>query len=193
MFGVTVPPARQCTLPDCEREAVNPQHPGARCRPHRDAADAGEPVTSAEESSGSTGSVPSGQEPDTSLTVESREHDNPVDVTGVTDAECAAMLREYLEAFGQVPRLMPLDEAAKAPVIQGKCRLDSPEGREHLVDGEEAIREIGEESARGFALYAGKHDHGTEDAVFVDHDDDRFPTPTANPNSFLWDLRLTHI
>ena len=115
----------------------------------------------------------------------SGDHENPVDVEDVTDEERAAMLREYLEhfvdAFGQVPRLMPLDDEGKAPIIQGRCRLDSPEGRSYLVDGEEAIRQIREEGARGFALYAGKWDHGTDDVVFVDHDDDRFPTPTGEP------------
>ena len=115
----------------------------------------------------------------------SGEHENPIDVSDVTDAERAEMLREYLkrfaDEFGQVPRLMPLDDEGKAPIIQGRAKLDSPEGREFLVDGEEAIRQIREEGARGFAIYAGKWDHGTEDVVFVDHDDDAFPTPTAEP------------
>jgi len=31
---MTVPPARQCTLPGCEREAVDPENPGALCRSH---------------------------------------------------------------------------------------------------------------------------------------------------------------
>lgn len=42
------------------------------------------------------------------------------------------------------------------------------------------MRQIREEDARSFAIYAGKADHGTEDAVFIDHDDDRFPTPIAD-------------
>jgi len=113
------------------------------------------------------------------------DHENPVDVADVTDAERAQMLREYLEAFvdafGDVPRLMPLDEEGKAPIIQGRARLDSPEGRDFLVDGDEAIRQIREDGARGFAIYAGKWDHNTEDVVFVDHDDDAFPCPTADP------------
>ena len=115
----------------------------------------------------------------------SGDHQNPIDVADVTDEERAGMLREYLEAFvdafGQVPRLMPLDEEGKGPIIQGECRLDSPQGREYLVDGEEAVRRIREEGARGFAIYAGKWDHGTEDALFVDHDDDSFPAPTGEP------------
>ncbi|QLH82480.1 bifunctional DNA primase/polymerase [Halosimplex pelagicum] len=115
----------------------------------------------------------------------SGDHENPIDVSDVTDEERAGMLREYLEAyvdeFGQVPRLMPLDEEGKGPIIQGKCRLDSPEGRSYLVDGEEAIRQIREEGARGFALYAGKWDHGTDDVVFVDHDEEEFAAPTAEP------------
>ncbi|MFC6973629.1 bifunctional DNA primase/polymerase [Halomicroarcula sp. GCM10025709] len=113
------------------------------------------------------------------------DHENPVDVCDVSDDERADMLREYLEAFvdefGEVPRLMPLDEEGKAPIIQGRASLDSPAGREFLVDGEEAIRQIREDGARGFAMYAGKWDHGTEDAVFVDHDDDAFQAPTAEP------------
>jgi hypothetical protein len=90
------------------------------------------------------------------------------------------MLREYLAVyvatFGEVPRLMPLDDEGKAPIIQGTCRLDSPDGRSHLVDGEEAVRQIRDEGARGFALYAGKWDHGTQDLVLVDVDDrESFP------------------
>lgn len=94
------------------------------------------------------------------------DHENPIDVCDITDAERAAMLREYLEAyvneFGRVSRLMPLDKAGKAPIIQGRCRLDSPEGRSYLVDGDEAVRQIREEGVRGFAIYAGKRDHHTE-------------------------------
>jgi hypothetical protein len=113
------------------------------------------------------------------------EHENPVDVSDVTDAERAGMLSEYLERFvdefGNVPRLMPLDDEGKAPIIEGRAKLDSSGGRSFLVDGQEVIRQIREKDARGFAIYAGKADHGTEDAVFIDHDDDRFPTPTADP------------
>ena len=31
----------------------------------------------------------------------------------------------YVDEFGRVPPLMPLDEEGKAPVIQGTCSLDS--------------------------------------------------------------------
>jgi len=68
---MTVPPARQCTLPGCEREAVDPENPGALCRFHLDSVEGGEPVSEPDESGGSDGSAPSSQEPDTSLTVES--------------------------------------------------------------------------------------------------------------------------
>jgi hypothetical protein len=51
--GVTVPPARQCTLPDCEREAVNPSNPGALCDSHLDDLEDSDSV-SEPETSGST-------------------------------------------------------------------------------------------------------------------------------------------
>ncbi|MEF8826369.1 MAG: bifunctional DNA primase/polymerase, partial [Halapricum sp.] len=117
---------------------------------------------------------PSGEQPDT------------LDVTDVTDADRARMLREYLGAFvaefDTQPKLMPLDAEGKAPIIKGRCRLDSLEARDLLVTGEEAVRRLRENGARGFALYAGKPAHGTADAVFVDHDDlTAFPAPTADP------------
>ena len=120
------------------------------------------------------------------------DHENPVDVADVTDVKRAAMLREHLEAyvdeFGTVPRLVPLDEAGKAPITRGRCPLDCPEGRSYLVDGQEAIRRIREEGARGFAIYAGKRDHRTQDLVLVLVDVDeprRSPTrrsPTRSPS-----------
>lgn len=122
---------------------------------------------------------------DTADSNASPDHENPIDVLDVSEEERAEMLREYLsrfvDEFGQVPRLMPLDDDGKAPIIQGRARLDSPEGRSFLVDGEEAIRQLREDGVCGFAIYAGKQDHGTEDVVFVDHDDDAFPSPTSEP------------
>lgn len=113
-------------------------------------------------------------------------HDNPIDASDVSDAERAEMLERYVELleaeFGVRPKLMPLDEEGKAPIIQGKCSLDSPEGDSYLVDAEEAGRRIRETGARGFAIYAGKPSHHTTDIVLVDHDDlDAFPVPTAEP------------
>lgn len=106
--------------------------------------------------------------------------ENPHTAENTTDDARANMLAEYLEQltdeFGETPRLMPLDSEGKAPIIQGRCPLDSPEGRSYLVDGAEAVRQIREEGARGFAIYAGKPEHNTEDVVLVDVDDrDTFP------------------
>jgi len=36
---VTVPPAKQCTLPDCEREAVYLERRGALCQTYREGLD----------------------------------------------------------------------------------------------------------------------------------------------------------
>lgn len=109
------------------------------------------------------------------------DHDNPFDQSDVTDAERAKMLRDYLAAIEEVclnPKLMPLDDEGKAPIIQGKCRLDSEQARSYLVDAPEAVRQI-EDGARGFAIYAGNPEHGTEDLVLVDHDDmESFPLDT---------------
>jgi hypothetical protein len=50
--GVTVPPARQCCLPDCECEAINPTRDGALCHSHLNSADTTERVTEPDESTG---------------------------------------------------------------------------------------------------------------------------------------------
>ena len=119
------------------------------------------------------------------------EHENPIDATDVTDGERARMLLEYLDAFraefGRTPKLMPLDGEGKGPIIQADeqtgregVSLDSPEADALLVDGHEAARQIHHDGARGFAIYAGRSDHGTEGVAFVDHDDtDAFPAPTG--------------
>jgi hypothetical protein len=58
--SVTVPPARQCTLPDCESEATTPSNPGALCESHLDGLENSDSV-SEPETSGSTGQC---QDPD---------------------------------------------------------------------------------------------------------------------------------
>jgi hypothetical protein len=115
-----------------------------------------------------------------------RAHENPIDAADVSDEERAAMLLDYLDAFratfDRTPKLMPLDSEGKAPWITGRCSLDSAEADAALVDGYEAARRIDHDGARGFAIYAGRPDHGTEGVAFVDHDDtDTFPAPTGEP------------
>ena len=71
------------------------------------------------------------QAPDTRFEATS-DHENPIDVSDVTDTNLATMLREYLEAFdkefGQVPRLVPLDDEGTAQIIHGRTQLDTPMG-----------------------------------------------------------------
>lgn len=54
------------------------------------------------------------------------EHENPIDVSDVANAERADMLSEYLERFvdefGSVPRLMTLDDEGKSAHHQGVCQ-----------------------------------------------------------------------
>ena len=108
------------------------------------------------------------------------EHENSVCICNTSDAERAAFLREQLDVLDKEGwsnvQLMPLGEEGKGPIIEGRCRLDSSESKSLLVDGDEAVRLIRQEGARGFCLYAGKPKHGTGGLVFTDHDDpDRFP------------------
>jgi hypothetical protein len=115
-----------------------------------------------------------------------RSHENPIDAGDVSDDQRARMLLDYVDtfraAFGRTPKLMPLDSEGKAPWITGRCALDSAEADAALVDGYEAARQIAQEGARGFAIYAGRPDHGTEGVAFVDHDDpEAFPAPTGEP------------
>jgi len=54
------------------------------------------------------------------------DHENPVDVLDVADAERAAMLRAYLDAAADLfapdgPLLMPLDAEGKAPIIRSEA------------------------------------------------------------------------
>lgn len=87
------------------------------------------------------------------------DHQNPIDVSDVTDEERARMLLSYLDVlyaeFALTPKLMPLDNEGKGPIIQqdeDKGRdgiaLDSPEADALLVDGYEAARRIHHDGAR---------------------------------------------
>ncbi|WP_338739375.1 bifunctional DNA primase/polymerase [Haloplanus salilacus] len=111
----------------------------------------------------------------------SEAHPNLLTIWNTSDEERAKLLDEYLDALEAVcpdPRLIPLDETGKAPAIRGTCSLDSQQAQEMLYTPEEAIKAI-ERGANGFALYAGRSDHGTEDLVFADHDDlHAFPLDT---------------
>lgn len=100
-------------------------------------------------------------------------HPNSVNLWNTSDEERAELLSEYLDALERVcpnPRLIPLDEAGKAPAIRGTCSLGSEQEKQMQHTREEAIAAL-EQGATGFALYAGRADHGTEDLVFADHDD----------------------
>ncbi|WP_336365303.1 bifunctional DNA primase/polymerase [Halalkalicoccus salilacus] len=132
-------------------------------------------------------------------------HDNPLDASAVSDAERARMLLDYIEAFraefGTTPKLMPVDPETKRPeaedwysVVDRTAAVGSDDDgkpiREktpttaafaRVVDAYEAARQIAEEGAHGFALYADVPDFGTGHVAFVDHDDDAFPTPAADP------------
>lgn len=99
----------------------------------------------------------------------------------VTDALRAALLHEYLEAIQEVcpnPLLMPLGENGKQPAIVGRCSLDSNEARNLLHTPRDAIEAVAN-GHKGFALYAGREEHGTANVVLVDHDDlERFALDT---------------
>jgi len=75
---------------------------------------------------------------------------------------------------------MPLSDDGKEPIIKERSiRLDSAKGQKLLINETEATRRIIEEGAKGFALYAGKESHNTDNLVFADHDDiDKFPLDT---------------
>lgn len=120
-------------------------------------------------------------ETSTETVEQATEHQNPITVDDVTDDKRAEMLREYLDAISDVcpdPRLMPLDDEGKQPAIAGECRLQSKQAQSMLHTPNEAVEAL-RDGARGFALYAGIEDHGTDDLVLVDHDDmDAFPLDT---------------
>ncbi|MFC3957553.1 bifunctional DNA primase/polymerase [Halovivax cerinus] len=64
---MTVPPARQCTLPHCEREAVDPTQRVSLCDSHQDAVASDEPITSSEKSTDSDAAPETSPDTDTSL------------------------------------------------------------------------------------------------------------------------------
>lgn len=102
------------------------------------------------------------------------DHDNPYCQCNTSREERSQMLREFLDALSPVssnPRLMPLGDDGKNPIIKGECRLNTDEAKSFLVSGEEAVRRIREEGENGFFIYAGKPEHGTEELVFADRDD----------------------
>lgn len=112
--------------------------------------------------------------------VNCNECSNPICIHNTTDEERAELLREYLNALPCDPLLMPRTKDGKKPLIEEEeLGLDTPEARELLVSGEEAIQRIKEEGATGYCLYAGKPTHNTERLAFADHDDlDTFPLST---------------
>jgi predicted transcriptional regulator len=100
-------------------------------------------------------------------------HPNPVNVWNTSNKERAELLDEYLNAIEPIcpdPRLIPLNDAGKAPAIEGRCSLGSRQEKRMRHTRKEAVTAI-EQGANGFALYAGQPDHGTEKLVFADHDD----------------------
>ena len=108
-------------------------------------------------------------------------HPNSVNVWNTSDEERARLLAEYLDAIEEVclnPRMIPLDDEGKAPAITGQCRLGSHQSKQMLHTRKEATEAL-KHGARGFTLYAGRSEHGTESLVFADHDDlDTFPLDT---------------
>ena len=153
-----------CTMPGCEEPVADGRARAGLCQSHLDRLGDG----------------------DANGEADARGHENPIDQSDVTDEERAGMLLDYLdrirEEFGTTPLLMPLGEEGKAPWITDRCSLDSAKARRQLVDGYEAARRIHHEGARGFAMYAGRRNHGTAEIAFVDHDHpDAFPAPTAKP------------
>jgi hypothetical protein len=115
-------------------------------------------------------------------------HQNPLNIWNTSDQKRAKLLAEYLNALDPVcpdPRLIPLDDAGKAPDIKGTCGLDSEQETRMRHTREEAVSAI-KQGANGFVLYAGHSDHGTEQLVFADHDDlhtfplDTLPDPSPS-------------
>lgn len=102
------------------------------------------------------------------------DHANPRCRCHVTDAERAGELLLYLRNLGAgaIPdvRLMPLGAEGKAPIIAGECGLDSDRAEAYLHTPGEAIAAV-RDGHPGFALYAGRESHGTEEWVFLDRDD----------------------
>lgn len=98
---------------------------------------------------------------------------NPIQADEVSNEIRAALLWEYLRSIQNVcpnPRLIPLKEESKEPKIVGQCKLDSDEATEMLHTPSEAVSAV-RNGHPGFALYAGKERHNTENVVLIDHDD----------------------
>lgn len=107
-----------------------------------------------------------------------REHANPLDDGEIADEQRAELLADFLDALPCEPLLMPLGSEGKEPAIKGRCKLDSQEAESMLHTGGEAVEAIRNGHA-GFALYAGRQEHRTQDLVFADHDDlSAFPMDT---------------
>lgn len=87
----------------------------------------------------------------------------------------ADLLLEFADALADAGwteiRLMPLREKKRGPVIRDLCRLDSDEAQKLLATPEEAADRIRENGVRGYYLYAGMPDHGTEDLGVLDRDE----------------------
>ena len=102
------------------------------------------------------------------------DHDNPLCECNTDHTERAFLLTEYLDQLETAGwselRLMPLGEGGKEPAIAGRFGLDDPRVDELLHEPKEAVSAV-RGGADGFALYAGRDDHGTEGLVFTDHDD----------------------
>lgn len=117
------------------------------------------------------------------------EHSNPICVCSRTDPERAELLRGYLDVLATAGwsdvLLLPVDRDGKAPKIaELGIPLDSERARELLHTPEEAVDAV-RKGQRGFALYAGREEHGTGDLVFTDHDDADVWPPSSTPDSVL--------
>lgn len=108
-----------------------------------------------------------------------------LDAATVTNSERADMLSEYLDLIPpdlDEIRLMTITSGTKSPAICDEgVGLDSDAADKMLVSGKEAVRSIRYDGTWGFASYAGREKFGTENLVWIDHDDmNAFPAPTAD-------------
>lgn len=137
-----------------------------------------------------TTTTPDGRQRAATGRFEECSHTNPLCVCNTSPGDRADLLREYLTRLREEwpdLRLMPLNPKTKRPAIEGKCRLDSPEAQSMLHTPEEALRALSTGEEVGFALYAGRPEHGTVGLCFVDIDDpDALP-----PGSFPGTLTVT--
>ncbi|ACV10294.1 hypothetical protein Huta_0105 [Halorhabdus utahensis DSM 12940] len=79
---------------------------------------------------------------------------------------------------------MPLTDDSKNPAIRDRFGLDNPRAKELLRPPDEAVEAI-RSGSRGFVLYAGRPEHGTEELVFTDHDDVGLWPPNETPRTLL--------